>query len=86
MKTQANNSTPTRLKWLLRVGYGLLGLGVLLIMLPVVMPFDLFSGSHQFHRVVASDPDWLMDAMPIALMGIGALLVLAVRVIRSKDS
>lgn len=70
-----------RLQWLVRVGYVLMGVGVLLVLLLAALPIFFFTGPQQYYRVVPTEHSWLIAALP---MGLGVLLVLVARTLRSK--
>ena len=73
----------TRLTWLVRVGYVLISVGILLLLpLSDLLPVDLFGDSHHYYRVVPTERSWVMEATSI---GIGMLLVLVGRTLRTKD-
>lgn len=71
------------LQWLVRVGYVLMGIGVLLVLLLTALPLvlSIFSGPHQYFRVVPAEHSWPIAALPV---GLGLLLVLVARTLRSK--
>lgn len=71
------------LQWLVRVGYVLMGVGVLLVLLHAALPLvlSIFSGPQQYYRVVPAEHRWLISALPV---GLGLLLVLVARTLRSK--
>lgn len=82
MKTTSDKATQTRLKWLVGVGYVLIGVGVLLLLLSFVLPVDLFAGPHHHYRVVPAEHGWVMAVSPI---GLGIFLVLIGRASRSRS-
>lgn len=76
------NMKQTRLTWLVKMGYVLMALGVLLLLpLGDLLPVDLFGVMHHYYRVVPAEHSWLMEAL---LIGLGMLLVLAGRLWRNK--
>jgi len=78
------NMKQTRLTWLVRTGYAFIVLGILLLLpLGDFLPVDLFGGTHHYYRVVSTDHSWFTEAL---LIGLGMLLVLVGRALRSKAS
>ena len=76
------NMKQTHLTWLVRMGYVLMALGILLLLpLGELLPVDLFGGMHHYYRVVPTEHSWLMEAV---LIGLGMLLVLVGRALRNK--
>lgn len=76
------NMKQTRLTWLVRMGYALIVLGILLLLpLGELLPVNLFGGAHHYYRVVPTEHSWLMEAL---LIGLGMLLVLVCRALRDK--
>ncbi|MBT2305516.1 hypothetical protein J7E70_34565 [Variovorax paradoxus] len=74
MSTNADEAKQTRLLWLVRVGYVLMAVGILLLLLlGVLLPVNLFEGLHHYYRVVPAEHGWIL---PASLVGLGMLLVL----------
>jgi hypothetical protein len=83
MRNTSNKVTRTRRTWLERTGYVLAGVGILLlILLSVVLPIDLFGGEHHYYRVAPAESGWIMAA---ALSALGIFLVLIGRARRTKS-
>jgi hypothetical protein len=67
----------------MRVGYVLMAVGILLLFpFADLLPVDLFGGPHHYYRVVPAEHSWVVEA---SLIGIGMLLVLLGRALRTKD-
>ena len=81
MNTDLQRPNQTRLQWLVRVGYVLMGVGLLLLLLLAALPVEFFTGSLHYYRVVPTEQSWFIAALP---MGLGVLLVLIARTLRSK--
>ena len=76
------NTKQTRLASLVRMGYVLMALGILLLLpLGDLLPVDLFGDMHHYYRVVPTEHGWLMEA---SLIGVGILFVLVGRALRNK--
>ena len=79
----SNRVTRARRAWLEKAGYVLAGIGIVLLQLVgVVLPFNLFDGQHHYYRVASADNGWIMAA---ALTALGALLVLIGRALRTTN-
>jgi len=82
MKTDLQRPNQKRLQLLVRAGYVLMGVGLLLVLLLAALPVDFFTGSLHFYRVVPTGHSWFIAALP---MGVGVVLVLIARTLRSKN-
>ncbi|WP_428001582.1 hypothetical protein [Acidovorax sp.] len=82
MNTDLQRPNQTRLQWLVRVGYGLMGVGLLLVLLLAALPVEFFTGSLHYYRVVPTEQSWFIAVLP---MGLGVLMVLIARTIRSNS-
>jgi hypothetical protein len=83
MNTILEKVKQTRLAWLVRVGYVFMAVGILLLLpLSDLLPVDLLGGPRHYYRVVSVEHSWITEA---SLIGIGMLLVLVARALRSKD-
>lgn len=82
MNTDLQRHNQTRLQWLVRAGCVLMGVGLLLVLLLAALPVDFFTGSLHFYRAVPTGHSWFIAALPV---GLGVLLVLMARTLRSKS-
>ena len=83
MRNTSNRVTRARRTCLEKAGYVLAGVGiVLLLLVGVVLPFNLFGGQHHYYRVAPAENGWIMAA---ALTALGALLVLIGRALRTTN-
>lgn len=82
MKTDLQRANQTHLQWLGRAGYVLMGVGLLLVLLLAALPVEFFTGSLHYYRVVPTGHSWFIAALPV---GLGVLLVLMARTLRSKS-
>ena len=83
MKTTFDKATQTRRKWLVAVGYALIGAGILLLLLlSFVLPVDWSAGPNHYYRVAPAEHGWVIAALPL---GLGVLLVLMGRALRSRS-
>lgn len=82
MKPHLQRPNQTRLQWLVRVGYVLMGVGLLLMLLLAALPIHIFTGSPNYYRLVPTEQSWFIAALP---MGLGVLLVLIARTLRSRS-
>lgn len=74
MNTTSDEAKQMRLLWLVRAGYVLMAVGaLLLLLLSVLLPVNLFDGPNHYYRVVPTEHGWML---PAALVGLGTLLVL----------
>jgi len=82
MKTDQQRTNQTRFQWLVRVGYVLVVVGLVLVLLSAGLPIDFFTGTTHYYRVVPTERSWFIAALP---MGLGVLLILIARTLRSKN-
>jgi TRAP-type C4-dicarboxylate transport system permease small subunit len=83
MNTTSDDATRTRFTWLVRVGYALVVVGVLLLfLLGAHLPIDMFGGPHHFYRLAPAERGWVVAALPV---GLGVLLVRVGRALRSRS-
>lgn len=82
MTTNQQRLNQARFQWLVRVGYGLMVVGLVLVLLRAALPIDFFTGSMHYYRVVPTEQSWFIVALP---MGVGVLLILIARTLWSEN-
>lgn len=82
MKTDQQRPNQSRFQWLVLVRYVLMVVGLVLVLMRAGLPFDFFTRTTHYYRVVPTEQSWFIAALP---MGLGALLILIARTQRSKN-
>ena len=82
MKTDQQRLNQSRFQWLVLAGYVLMVVGLVLVLMRAGVPIDFFTGATHYYRVVPTEQSWFIAALP---MGLGALLILIARTLRSKN-